>query len=142
MTAYLDASAVVKLYLDDEGDAFDLRPIVDGFDSVTTSRLTYIETHAALAAARRTGRISAARHAAALDDLAIMWATFNIIDLSQDVAHDAGEVAETFDLRAGDAVQLASLRALAVASVPLVAWDVRLRRAAIANGFACYPAEI
>lgn len=142
MTAYLDTSAVVKLYLDDEGDAFDLRPIVDAFESVTTSRLTCVETRAALAAARRTGRITPSRHADALDDLTAMWTTFHIVDLSQDVAEDAGEVAETFGLRAADAVQLASLRALAVKSIPLVAWDVRLRNAATANGFACLPHEI
>ncbi len=142
MTAYLDTSAVVKLYVHDEGAALDLATVLDSFESVTTSRLTFVETRAALAAARRAGRLTPERHEAAVNDLSGMWTTFNIIDLSQDVAHDAGEVAETFGLRAGDAVQLASLRALAVASVPLVAWDVRLRRAAIANGFACYPAEI
>ena len=142
MTAYLDTSAVVKLYVHDEGVALDLATVLDSFESVTTSRLTFVEARAALAAARRAGRLTSERHEAAVSDLSGMWTTFNIIDLSQDVAHDAGEVAETFGLRAGDAVQLASLRALAVASVPLVAWDVRLRRAAIANGFACYPAEI
>jgi len=142
MTAYLDTSAVVKLYVHDEGVALDLATVLDSFESVTTSRLTFVEARAALAAARRAGRLTPERHETAVSDLSGMWTTFNIIDLSQDVAHDAGEVAETFGLREGDAVQLASLRALAVASVPLVAWDVRLRQVAIANGFACYPAEI
>ena len=142
MTAYVDASAVVKLYVDDEGLRFDLAPIAAAFDSLTTSRLTYVETTAALAAMRRAGRLSSARHAAALGEFAVLWATFTVIDLSHDVAHDAGEVAKTFGLRAGDAIHLASLRALDAPAVPLVAWDVRLRNAATANGFVCFPPEI
>jgi len=142
MTAYLDTSAVVKLYVHDEGATLDLASVLEAFGSVTTSRLTFVETRAALAAARRAGRLTPQRHDAAVADLTGMWITFNIIDLSQEVAEDAGEVAETFGLRAADAVQLASLRALAVKSIPLVAWDVRLRNAALANGFACFPPEI
>jgi predicted nucleic acid-binding protein len=142
MTAYLDASAVIKLYVDDEGSGFDLESISAAFESLTTSRLTYVETTAALAAMRRGGRLSPARHADALQDFMALWATLTVIDLSYDVAVDAGEVAETFGLRAGDAIHLASLRALDAPAVPLVAWDVRLREAALANGFACYPAVI
>jgi len=142
MTAYIDASAVVKLYVEDEGPGFDLGPVTAACDSLATSRLTYVETTAALAAMRRAGRLSPDRHAAALDEFMVLWATFTVIDVSQDVAHDAGEVAETFGLRAADAIHLASLRALGAAAVPLVAWDVRLRRAALANGFACYPAAL
>lgn len=142
MTAYVDASAVVKLYVDDEGPDFDLAPVTAAFDSLTTSRLTYVETTAALAAMRRAGRLSPARHAAALDAFAVLWATFEVIDISHDVAHDAGEVAETFGLRAADAIHLASLRALDAPGVPLVAWDGRLREAALANGYACYPPEV
>ncbi|MEX2183316.1 MAG: type II toxin-antitoxin system VapC family toxin [Chloroflexota bacterium] len=142
MTAYVDASAVVKLYVDDEGPGFDLVPVTRAFDSLTTSRLTYVETTAALAAMRRAGRMSPARHAAALDDFAVLWATFTVIDISREVAQVASEVADTFGLRAADAIHLASLRALDAPAVPLIAWDVRLRRAALANGFACYPAAL
>ncbi len=142
MTAYVDASAVVKLYVDDEGSGFELAPVSAAFDSLTTSRLTYVETTAALAAMRRAGRLSPARHAVAQGEFAVLWATFTVIDISHDVAHDAGEVAETFGLRAGDAIHLASLRALGAPAVPLVAWDTRLRQAAVANGYACYPPEI
>jgi uncharacterized protein len=143
MTAYLDTSALAKLYVHDEGVTLDLSAIIDSFGSVTTSRLTFVETRAALAAARRAGRLTAHGHDAAVEDFEAMWVTaFNIIDLSQDVAHLAGEVAETFGLRAGDAIHLASLRALDAPAVPLVAWDARLREAALANGFACYPAAI
>lgn len=142
MTAYLDSSAATKLFLDDEGNDFDLAVVVDTFGSVATSRLTLVETRAALAAARRAGRLTAKTHGEALAAFDRMWRTFFVVDLSVDVAEDAGLVAETFALRAGDAVQLASLRALRSISVPLVAWDRRLRDAAQATGYACYPVEI
>jgi uncharacterized protein len=143
MTAYLDTSALAKVYVHDEGTTLDLMGIIESFGSVTTSRLTFVETRAALAAARRAGRLTARGHDAAVDDLVAVWTTtIHIIDLSQEVAMDAGEVAETFGLRAADAIHLASLRALDASAVPLVAWDVRLRTAALANGFACYPAAI
>jgi len=143
MTAYMDTSALAKLYIHDEGATLDLSGIIDSFGSVSTSRLTFVETRSALAAARRAGRLTARGHDAAVDHLAAMLTTtFNIIDLTQDVAADAGEIAETFGLRAANAVHLASLRALDAPAVPLVAWDVRLRQAALVNGFMCYPAEV
>jgi len=142
MTAYLDSSAAVRIFLDDEGDDFDLDVILAAFGSVTTSRLTFVETRAALAAARRDGRLAATTYDDAILEFDRMWRTFYVVDLSSDVALDAGEVAETFGLRAGDAVQLASLRALGFVSAPLIAWDARLRAAATASGFACYPHEI
>ena len=142
MTAYLDSSAATKLFLDDEGNDFDLAVVVDTFGSVATSRLTFVETRAALAAARRAGRLTARTHVEALAAFDRMWRTFFVVDLSVDVAQAAGFVAEAFALRAGDAVQLASLRALRSISVPLVAWDRRLRDAAAATGYACYPMEI
>lgn len=142
MTAYLDSSAAVKIFLDDEGDDFDLDVILAAFGSVTTSRLTFVETRAALAAARRDGRLAAPIYNDAIVEFDRMWRTFYVVDMSSDVALDAGEVAETFGLRAGDAVQLASLRALGFVNAPLIAWDTRLRAAATASGFACYPLEI
>ena len=70
------------------------------------------------------------------------WRTFEVIDISASLARDAGEVADTFGLRAGDAIHFATLRSIGVADMPIVAWDVRLRAAAQASGHPCYPLEI
>ena len=58
MTAYLDSSAAFKLFVEDEGDREDPWQALSMFGLTLTNRLTYVETRAALAAARRGGRVS------------------------------------------------------------------------------------
>lgn len=55
---------------------------------------------------------------------------------------DAGVVADMYGLRAGDAIQFASLRRFSPGLVPMIAWDTRLRAAALASGYPIYPPAI
>ena len=142
MTAYLDSSAVVKLFVDDEDGEQEVRIALHLLDPVSTSRMTYVETRAALAAARRAGRFGSADHAAAQAEFERVWDEWHIVELTPAVALEAGDVAEAFGLRAGDAVQLASARRLQEDDVMVISWDARLRSAAIASGLACYPSTI
>jgi len=142
LTAYLDSSAAVKLLLADEGVDPEIRVALDTLGPLTTSRLTYVEIRSALAAARRSGRLRGPDYEPAVFQFEAAWSTFDVIEISPVVARDAGEVAETFGLRAGDAIQFATLRSIGVADMPIVAWDVRLRAAAQASGHPCYPPEI
>ncbi len=53
----------------------------------------------------------------------------------------AGAIAETYGLRAGDAIQLASMLELDPQhEVVVVAWDARLRAAVAAAGLMVFPA--
>ena len=142
MTAYLDSSAVVKLVLADEGAREELLSIVHAEGSLVTSRLTYVETRAAIASARRSGRLSRVGHATAIAEFDTIWPTLVVVDLTEAVASDAASVAEAYGLRAGDAIQLASLRDLDEKAVPMIVWDVRLRAAARAEGYRLYPFEV
>lgn len=142
MTAYLDSSGAVKLLLENEGMDDDLRAGIDAIGPLMTSRLTYVEIRAALAAARRSGRIRSSDYDPTVSAFEATWRTFEVVDLSPALARDAGEVAETFGLRAGDAIQFATLRSLGVTDLPIVAWDIRLRAAAQASGHPCYPLEV
>jgi len=126
VTAYLDSSAAVKLLLDDEGVDDDLRGSIDAMGPLTTSRLTYVEIRAALAAARRSGRLRGVDYEPALSEFEATWRTFEVIDLTPSLAGDAGEVADT----------------IGATGMPIVAWDVRLRAAALASGHPCYPPDI
>ena len=105
----------------------------------TSSILSYPEGRAALAAARRGGRLSAAAHHRALKDFESLQEELSLIVVDAELARQAGDLAERFGLRGYDAVHLAS--ALSSGQViTLVSWDHDLRRAATDNGCAIAPA--
>lgn len=100
------------------------------------------EVRAALAAARRAGRLTAVEHDRAVDSFDVAWRGYAIVELDERIGRRAGAIAETFGLRAGDAVQLASVLELDRDTTVIVAWDVQLRTVAHAAGMAVYPAVI
>ena len=102
-----------------------------------SSRLTYVEARAAVAAARRSRRLSRAGHLRAREQLESLWEQIDVIELDPALARSAGGLAEAHGLRAGDAVQLAS--ALLSRAPVLATWDAELRRAALEVGLAVAP---
>jgi uncharacterized protein len=136
--AYLDSSAIVRQYLTDEGGTADLAA-TPGIKSLATARLSYVEVRAALAAARRGARLDSLEHDRAVASFDAAWAAFLVLELTQVVSERAGIVAEAYGLRAGDAIQLASVLELDLDETVLVAWDSRLRLAARAAGVASLP---
>lgn len=58
MIVYLDTSALVKLYVEEEGSP-EARAAVEAADAVATPRVAFAEAHAAFAAAARLRGISA-----------------------------------------------------------------------------------
>jgi len=102
-----------------------------------SSRLTYVEARAAVAAARRSRRLSRAGHVRAGEQLESLWEQIGVIELDPALARSAGGLAEVHGLRAGDAVQLAS--ALLSGAPVLATWDAELRRAALEVGLAVAP---
>jgi uncharacterized protein len=131
---YLDTSALVKLYVQEEGSERVLDE-VRGASVVATSTVAYPETRAALARLRRERLISSSdlgRARAALDrDWRGLW----ILPVTDELAQSAGSLAEAHGLRGFDAVHLASF-CLAlegpgpVAEVRFSSFDQRLNRAA------------
>jgi predicted nucleic acid-binding protein len=104
----------------------------------TSSILSYPEARAALAAARRGGRLSVAAHRRASEDFESLQGELSLIGIDAGLARQAGQLAEQFALRGYDAVHLAS--ALSTGElVTLVSWDNDLRRAATENGCAIAP---
>jgi predicted nucleic acid-binding protein len=142
LNAYLDSSALLKLLLGDEGGGDDLQAGMDTIGQISTSRLTYVEALAALAAARRSGRITGADYGIAVAEFDRIWDSLDVLELTTKVASAAAIAAEAYGLRAGDAIQLASAHSLDVSVITLIAWDSRLRAAAFASGLTCYPLEV
>ena len=142
MIAYLDSSAIVKAYLIHETGRDELDSITDSAVDVAASRFSYVEVRAALAAARRAGRLTTFEHDRAVESFDVAWRGYAIVELDEPVGARAGAFVESFGLRAGDAVQLASILELDRDTTVIVAWDVQLRSAARAAGVAVYPAVV
>lgn len=139
MIGYLDTSALVKLLLRDEGDAVSVRGLIAAVDTTFTSRIAHPEARAALAAARRAGRLMPREHAKAEGDLDRAMTSLRIVELHPDLARAAGDVAERFALRALDAVHLTSALALGGRDIVVVTWDRGLTLAATTAGLAVAP---
>ena len=99
-------------------------------DEVYSSRLSYVEVRSALAAARRAKRLTPTGFLQAKAELELWWESIESIELDEEVASAAAEVAGAFALRSHDAVQLASALVLVEPMLVVVSLDERLRRAA------------
>lgn len=140
MIAYLDSSAILKQYLLDEPGLAHVHAIATEAAVVATSRLSYVEVHAGLAGARRARRLDRVGHDRAVASFIDAWHSYLILELSEGVGELAGAIAAAFGLRAGDAIQLASMLELDPrAEVIVVAWDSNLRTAASAAGLMVFP---
>lgn len=92
--------------------------------------LAYTEARAALARARRTGRLDASGLVAAASDFELVYRQMHLIGIDQPLARRAGEMAESWSLRAYDAVHLAAAERLADDDSVLVSADRALCAAA------------
>jgi uncharacterized protein len=104
-----------------------------------SSILSYPEGRAALAAARRAGRLSAESQRLALADFESLQGELSLIGVDAQLARQAGQLADEFGLRGYDAVHLASALS-SRGTITLVSWDNDLRRAAGVSGCAIAPA--
>jgi len=105
-------------------------------ESVATSILAYPEGRAALAAARRSARLTKAAHARALAEFEELSSELISIGVDEALVRRAGRLAEELGLRGYDAVHLASALELGEGGVVMVSWDTDLQRAAGRVGLA------
>ncbi len=135
MTTYFETSAFVKLLVAEEGsERADV--LWDSADLLATSELTYAEARAALAAARRSGRLTKTGLDDAKGALEDRLRHLHRVEVTRSVVRSAGHLAEEHSLRGYDAVHLASALALEVSGLVLVTWDEDLDRAGRQTGLA------
>lgn len=103
---------------------------------LVSSRLIVPEAHAALARARRTGRIGRRAAATAIAETEMYLDEVEPIEVDAAIAATAGRLADVYALRAYDAVHLASYQRMEAENSLLVAADGDLVRAATAIGHA------
>lgn len=133
MIAYFDTSAVVPLLITEPGSAQAAR-LWNEADRVVSARLVYPQVRAALAQANRLGRLSSRQLCAAVGELDARCDELDVVELDEQLARDAGDLAETHGLRGYDAVHLAAANRVADDDLVLVAGDRQILDAAAAAG--------
>ncbi|MBI2916566.1 MAG: type II toxin-antitoxin system VapC family toxin [Chloroflexi bacterium] len=136
MILYLDTSALVKLYILEQGSPVVAESLAVA-EGVGTSLLTYVETRSALARKNREGGFSPHQYEEALLDFEADWEGFLALAIGPDLVRAAGRLAERHGLHGADAVHLASaaqLRDGAREPVTFLCADRRLTEAAQAEG--------
>jgi len=138
MILYLDTSALIKLYVEEEGTT-EVKDACSRASVVATSCLAYVEARAALARASREGRIRERDRRRTLEELDRDWENFFVLEVTDALMQRAGALAEQQPLRAYDAMHLASalmLRERLGSKVLFLCFDERLSEAATAAGLA------
>jgi predicted nucleic acid-binding protein len=135
---YFDASALVKLVLPEPENALAVA-LWNGCDLALSSRLVYSEVCAAVAAAHRNRRLDAAELRRTLRRWDEYWIGIRPVELSEEVAQQAGRLVEVHALRGADGIHLASVLSLADADPVVSTWDRRLSVGASAEGLRTVP---
>lgn len=112
MIVYLDTSALVPLLVAEPASE-SCRRLWESADDVVTCRLSYVETAAALAQARRLDRITVPAHTAALQALDQLWTELAIVEFDVDLMHRAANRADRYALRGYDAMHCAAAELIA-----------------------------
>lgn len=144
MTVFADSSAIVKLYVDEDGhEEVRARPLL------AVGQIARVEVPAAFWRKARLGELGAVDASVLVSDFeADYYGTseeaprFVVVAVTADILDDAATLCARHPLRGFDAVQLAS--ALAVQQVDagvttMAVYDVSLRAAAAAEGLAVSP---
>ncbi|MHB8467626.1 MAG: type II toxin-antitoxin system VapC family toxin [Acidimicrobiales bacterium] len=145
MSVFADSSALVKLYVDESGDA-----VIRGLDALIVAQLARVEVPAALWRKRRLGELSPeAAGTLTADFEADYFGTvdepprFAPVQMSVQLLDEAARMCASRGLRAYDGIQLSSALAARSADrncTTFAAFDGELRAAAVAEGFALIPA--
>ena len=140
MIAYFDTSALLKLVIAEDG-ADRAILLWQEASEVVVSRLAWAEAAAALAAARRGRRVGDEGYRAATDRLRSCFERCTMVSVADPLLDRAAGLAAGYDLRAADAIHLATALAVVEADSVLVTWDRRLRLAAVQAGLVAAPRE-
>lgn len=129
MTLYLDASALVKRYVAEDGSDV-LEQALARADALSICRVGFVE------AGRAIGLAGEPRD---LGKLEAEWGWFDVVDVDQALAASASSLSLSHRLRTLDALHLAAALRLEDENLVFATWDRRLHRAALAEGLAVVP---
>jgi len=132
LITYTDTSVLLKLLVDDEDGIEAAQRLWLDSDHVVCAEIGYVEARAALAAARRAGRLNDEELKTARVELDTLWPQVDRVPLTATLVATAGDTAEQNSLRAYDAIHLAA--ALQAGATVMATADNQLLAAAARNG--------
>lgn len=141
MILYLDASALVKCYVEEEGSA-DVIRLIQSSDIAGTAILSRAEVVAAISRATRMGNISREEGRLAVATFEADWTNLVRLQMTEGIVAQAASLAWQKGLRGYDAVHLASAinwRDALQRPVVMVTYDQELWRGAQEEGFDLFP---
>lgn len=131
MKLYLDASALVKRYVDETGSDVIVMAM-NLADACSICRIGFVETVRAVARGGEPEDVERAERD---------WAGFRVVEVDRVVTERAARLSVETGLRTLDAMHLAAALSLS-AGVTFATWDVRLHRAARERGLRTMPAAL
>jgi predicted nucleic acid-binding protein len=135
MWAYFDSSAVVKVYVQENGRASVLRLL--RLHEVVVSAILPVEIRGALRRRAEEDAIESSRLPAALDQLAADREQWNVLAVSTEILARAEEIVGNYAVRMLDAIHIASAKEFAErlqTRMPFISADHRQVEAAAAVG--------
>jgi predicted nucleic acid-binding protein len=126
---YLDASALVKRYIEEEGSD-ELLLTMDSASAWSSCRICLVETVRAVGLAGGSRSIKRVERD---------WLTFGVVEVDRELAEQAAHLAVPTKLRALDALHLAAALALPRQDLSFATWDIRLHKAARDQGLRTFP---
>jgi predicted nucleic acid-binding protein len=125
LIAYFDTSALVPLLIDEPASSICER-LWDDADDVVTVRIAYVEAAAAIARARRLGRLTRFQQREAVAFLDDKWEQFQVVDIDDTLVRQAGTIAYVHSLRGHDAMHCAGAESINDADVVAASGDHQL----------------
>ena len=136
MTLYVDPSALLKVYVEEEQSPEARRILVDP-STWTTARHTLVEVRRNLSRLLAGDGLDTFRRWFEHD-----WSELAVVELNEAVCTRAAELAEATGVRTLDALHLGAASAAgADEGLPIVTFDRRLAAAALSLGWTVLPAE-
>jgi uncharacterized protein len=129
---YLDASALVKRYVAEEGSK-ELIATMGAAEGWAICRVGYVET-------ARAVRLAAGKRA--VTRLVADWPSFEVVEVDSSLAEHAAELSFTEELRSLDALHLAAALLISSGDLTFATWDARLHRGAVRQGLPVFPAGL
>jgi predicted nucleic acid-binding protein len=129
---YLDASALVKRYVEEDGSEVVLRAMDDA-SAWSICRIGFVETVRAVALAGGQKLVKKVESD---------WLAFDVVEVDRELAEHAAQLALSTELRSLDALHLAAALVLGAEDLTIATWDMRLHRAARDQGLDTLPAAL